>query len=104
MGGKNVRKSQNGLQAAVLLPSECTNAGGSWSPEQCVRIILDSWVTLRLDTIAQQSSALCLVFVMQIALKSTQQGEKPRRNGEKPQRNGETKIVKVLAKKALGFD
>lgn len=61
------------------------------------RISLDSWVALRLDTIAQQSSAPCLVFVMQIALKNTQQGEKP-------QRNGETKIVKVLAKKALGFD
>lgn len=33
MGGKNVRKSQIGLQAVVLLPSGCMSASGSWSPE-----------------------------------------------------------------------
>lgn len=37
IAGKNVRKSQKELQAAVLLPSGCMNASGSWSSDQNVK-------------------------------------------------------------------
>lgn len=82
MGGK-IKKSQNGLQAAVLLPSGCMSASGSWSPDQHVEDY-----SLHLGD--SQAGHYCLTEISSVSGASHANSTEKHLTGEKTQRNGES--------------